>query len=83
MSVRGDDAVAFVYALKEVPATGLKLKGLDGSAHYRVEEINLPVGVDGSVQELSGRELMESGLSVPALQAFGSEVYRLRRLDRR
>jgi len=80
MSVRGDEAVVFVYALKDVLGSTLKLRGLDGASNYRIEEINLPAGASGLKVDAKGIELMESGFHIPAVPAFGSAVYRLSKL---
>ncbi len=79
MSVRGDEAVAFVYAIKDVPAALLRLKGLDLAATYQVEEINLPAGAKSEPQTITGQTLLTTGLPIPHLSPFSSAIYRLRR----
>ncbi|RYG48916.1 alpha-galactosidase, partial [bacterium] len=75
MNVRGKRAVAFVYALKDVAAAPLKLKGLNGKAKYRVREINLPEGDIGLSGMFDGTTLMRDGLPLPAYKPFTSGVF--------
>jgi alpha-galactosidase len=76
MFVRGDRAVAFVYAREQTEAGTIRLKGLDPTARFRVKEIG---GETIAECQVSGSELMAKGLDLPALERYGSLVIELRR----
>ncbi|AIE83743.1 alpha-galactosidase [Fimbriimonas ginsengisoli] len=78
MYVLRDRAVLFVYSLGESAAAPLRLKGLDPSHRYRVQEINPPKGATGLTTTVDGSTLMGEGLGVMALSQFGSLVFELR-----
>lgn len=78
MSVRGDEAVAFVYSRGDSPAAPLRLKGLDPAKTYRITEVNLTPGAAGYEGEATGETLMSAGLPVEAMGELQSHVYRLR-----
>jgi hypothetical protein len=55
--------VVHAFRRKDCPAASitLKLRGLQGRARYRIEDLD-----SGEVREAPGRELLERGLSVTA-----------------
>ncbi|CAN5433697.1 alpha-galactosidase [soil metagenome] len=77
MNVKDEAAVLFVYALGEVPAGPLRLKGLDPDKSYRVKEVNLPEGATGLIADFEGKTLLEVGLPLAAHTPFTSNVFTL------
>jgi len=67
---RGDGAIqAFRHSRCENEDVVLKLKGLEPSARYRIENLDSP-----STQTVSGKELMRKGLRVHSAEKPGSAI---------
>lgn len=77
MYTHGNRAVAFAYSLGASDAAPLKLKGLDASRIYRIREIDLADGQKGLEATMTGAELMNAGLPLPALGKYVSGVFEL------
>lgn len=77
MYTRDGRAVVFAYSLGDVPASPLKLKGLDPARRYRVHEIDLAPGQTGLETTLDGATLLREGLPLPAYGKYGSGVFEL------
>lgn len=71
-------AIVFVYPLKGTDAGLLKLEGLEYGRSYTVRELNLapdaPRRLSAEGKRVTGAELMENGLSLPALGEMDSLV---------
>lgn len=73
------EAAAFVYQLKDnATPKNLMLRGLDATATYRIEEVNLAEGSESVVTDngktRSGAELMTNGLMLTLTKAETSSV---------
>lgn len=72
-----EHAVVFCYQVKDdTEGITVKLEGLDPNIHYQVEEVNIDKAEEASCQQngeiLSGKELMEKGLSFACKKKFDS-----------
>lgn len=80
VSKNRDKAVLFafdVYPRYDEKLVDVKMKGLDPSVMYSVEEINRADGSKGEVKSYSGDYLMKVGLPVFTTQKLSSRVYTL------
>lgn len=80
VSKNRDKCVLFafdVYPRYDEKLTDVRLKGLDPSAIYRVEEINRFDGSKGEVKTYSGDYLMKVGIPVFSTGKLSSRVYLL------
>lgn len=74
MYTHNGQAVAFVYARGGVEAAPLRLRGLSAEQAYNVRELGLE-NEPATAVTLTGSELMEQGLPIPAMAEFGSHVF--------
>ncbi len=77
MFVKNDRGTVFVYGLGRSKAAPLRLKGLEPDRRYRVQELNMAAGTKALEATATGRELMEEGLRLPALDPYASKVLSL------
>jgi alpha-galactosidase len=80
MFVKGARAVVFAYTLGAVPASPLKLQGLQAGKRYRIREINLAEGATGLEGTFDGSALLGEGLPLPAYGAYKSGVFEVTEL---
>jgi alpha-galactosidase len=74
----GTRAVLFVYQLQDEVNKPVKLCGLNPNLRYRVQEVNLPIGVKSQLKDndqiIDGETLMRDGLVPPCRLKLESAV---------
>lgn len=81
-----EHAVVFCYQVKDAPeGVSVKLEGLDPNMHYLIEEVNIDNAEKAAAcrqngQTLSGKELMEKGLSFTCSKRFDSASVYLKKV---
>ncbi|MDE5666579.1 MAG: alpha-galactosidase, partial [Duncaniella sp.] len=75
--------VVYLYQTEDGNVPVVKMDGLNPDSRYKVKEVNLPAGTAPRFADatLTGKELMEKGLSNPLTAQFDSAVLQLENID--
>ncbi|MDE5673418.1 MAG: alpha-galactosidase, partial [Duncaniella sp.] len=75
--------VVYLYQTEDGNVPVVKMDGLNPDSRYKVKEVNLPAGTAPRFADatLTGKELMEKGLSNPLPAQFDSAVLQLEIID--